>query len=231
MCLSPEVDFVAGTAIAAVGVATLTQVRHRRDLLVAALPLGFGLHQITEGFVWLGLRGQVSAGVGDAARDAYIIYAQAVLPMIVPLGFALMERDRHRRRLVWPLAALGLVVGLYLLWEVTQWPVFAEERDYCVAYSTHTTLEVPATVGYVLATCVPALLSSHRHLRWYGLANVAGLSIAWVVREEEFTSVWCLYAAVMSWLILLHFRRRRRGPPGTPDGASSAQREAGAPIR
>ncbi len=61
MCLSPEVDVIAGAAITGIGVATLLQVREKRDLIVAALPLGFGLHQLNEAFVWWGLRGQVSA--------------------------------------------------------------------------------------------------------------------------------------------------------------------------
>jgi hypothetical protein len=184
-----------------------------RDLVVAALPLGFGLHQFTEGFVWLGLRDQVSAGLGDAARDAYVVYAQAVLPIVVPLGFALLERDRRRRLLVWPFALLGLVTGLFLLWQVTQWPILAEERAHCVAYTTHTPYAIPSATAYVLAVCVPALLSTRRHLRWFGVLNVVGLAFAATMQEEEFTSVWCLYAAVMSWLILLHFRRERRGPP------------------
>jgi hypothetical protein len=219
MCLSPEVDFVAGTAIAAVGVATLTQVRRPRDLVIGALPLGFGLHQITEGFVWLGLRGQVSAGLGDAARDAYVIYAQAVLPMIVPLGFALLEPRRRRRLLVWPFALLGLLTGLFLLWQVTQWPILAEERAHCVAYTTHTPYAIPSATAYVLAVCAPALLSSRRYLRWFGVVNVLGLAFAATMQEEEFTSVWCLYAAVMSVLILVHFRRERRGSRGPEEDA------------
>ncbi|WP_210491669.1 DUF6629 family protein [Patulibacter sp. SYSU D01012] len=213
MCLSPEVDFVAGTAIAGVGVATLAAVRRPRDLLVAALPLGFGIHQFVEGFVWLGLRGQVAPAVGDAARDAYVIYAQAVLPMVVPLGFALLEPDRRRRRWVWPFALLGLLTGLYLLWQVTAWPVLAEERAHCVAYTTHTPYALPSATAYVLAVCVPALVSSQRHLRWFGVVNVVGLLGAATMQEEEFTSVWCLYAAVMSVLILVHFRRAGRDRP------------------
>lgn len=228
MCLSPEVDFVAGSAIAAVGVATLTQVRRPRDLVVGALPLGFGLHQITEGFVWLGLRGQVPAGLGDAARDAYVIYAQAVLPMIVPLGLALLEPDRRRRLLAWPFALLGLVTGLFLLWQVTAWPILAEERAHCVAYTTHTPYAIPSATAYVLAVCAPALISSRRHLRWFGVVNVVGLAFAATMQEEEFTSVWCLYAAVMSVLILVHFRHERRGDaPLAPGDAAARGSRAG----
>lgn len=216
MCLSPEVDFLAGPAIAAVGVATLSLVRRPRDLVIAALPLGFGLHQFVEGFVWLGLRGQVSPGVGDAARDAYVIYAQAILPMIVPLGFALLEPERRRRLLVWPFAILGLLTGLFLLWQVTQWPIVAQERAHCVAYTTHTPYAIPSATAYVLAVCAPALLSSRRYLRWFGVVNVVGLLAASTMQEEEFTSVWCLYAAVMSVLIYIHFRRERRAADGAP---------------
>jgi hypothetical protein len=85
VCFSPQADFIAGAAVASVGVETLRCVRARRELIVGALPLLFGLHQLVEGFVWLGLRGQVSRGVGDAAKEAYIVYAHAVLPAIVPL--------------------------------------------------------------------------------------------------------------------------------------------------
>lgn len=64
-------------------------------------------------------------------------------------------------------------------------------------------------VAYVIVTCGPALLSSRRYLRWFGLANLAGLSLAAIVRADELTSVWCVYAALASLLILEHFRRER----------------------
>lgn len=221
MCLSPEVDVIASAAISGLGVATLLQVRDKRDLIIGALPLGFGLHQLTEAFVWWGLRDQVSAGIGDAARDVYVGYAQVVLPIVVPIGFALLERDPKRRRFVWPFAALGLAVGLFLLWHLVGGGIVADERDHCVAYVTTTPHAIPSAVAYVLAVCAPALLSSRRHLRWFGLVNIVGITIASTMQEEEFTSVWCLYAAVMSWLIFLHFRAEakavsaRGAPPPT----------------
>src|SRR5476651_2056475 len=98
MCFSPEADFTAGVVIAGVGVETLRRVRARRELIVAALPLLFGIHQLVEGFVWLGLRGQVSTGLGDAAKEAYIVFAHAVLPIIVPVGFMLVEPNDRRAR-------------------------------------------------------------------------------------------------------------------------------------
>lgn len=209
MCFSPEADFVAGAVVAGVGVETLRRVRVGRELVVGALPLLFGFHQLVEGVVWLGLRGQVSSGLGDAAKEAYIVYAHAVLPAIVPLGFTLIEPDRSRRRLMWPLVYLGLLLGVYLLWQVTVYPVGAQPQARCINYTTHTPNDVLIGVLYVAVTCGPALMSSRRYLRWFGLISLVGVIAVALVRADELTSLWCLYAALISVLILEHFRRQR----------------------
>jgi hypothetical protein len=209
MCFSPEADFSGGAVIAGVGLVTLSQVRVRRELIVGALPLLFGLHQLVEGFVWLSLDGHVSRGLGSAAKEAYIVFAHAVLPIIVPVGFELIEPDRRRARRMWPLLALGLLLGLYLLWQVTFFPVGAFEDDHCIDYTTRTPNSVLIGLAYVLATCGPALASSRRYLRGFGAVAVIGVIAAAIVRVDELTSLWCVYVAVVSVLILVHFRRQR----------------------
>ena len=208
MCFSPEADFAAGVVVAGVGVETLRRVRAPRELIVGALPLLFGIHQLVEGFVWLGLRGQVSTGVGDAAKQVYIVYAHAVLPAIVPFGFVLLEPDRRRSRWMWPLVCLGVLLGVYLLWQVTAYPVGAKEEARCIDYTTHTPNDVLIGSLYVAATCGPALISSRRHLRWFGLVSIIGVIATALVRVDELTSLWCLYVAMVSVLILEHFRRQ-----------------------
>jgi hypothetical protein len=225
MCFSPEADFVAGTVVAGVGVETLRQVRVRRELIVGALPLLFGLHQLVEGFVWLGLRGQVPSGVGNAAKEAYIVYAHAILPAIVPLGFTLLEPDRARSRLMWPLVCLGLLLGVYLLWQITAYPVGAQPEARCIDYTTHTPNDVLIGVLYVAVTCGPALVSSRRYLRRFGLISLLGVIAVALVRADELTSLWCLYAALVSVFILEHFRRQRSSE-AQPDPVPSSVRTA-----
>jgi hypothetical protein len=209
MCFSPEADFTAGVVVAGVGVATLRRVRARRELIVGALPLLFGIHQLTEGFVWLGLRGQVSAGAGAAAKEAYIVYAHAVLPAIVPLGFTLLEPDPRRSRWMWPLVCLGVLLGVYLLWQVTAYPVGAQQEARCIDYTTHTPNNALIGVLYVVVTCGPALMSSRQYLRWFGMVSLVGVIATAIVRVDELTSLWCLYVAVVSLLIFEYFRRQR----------------------
>ncbi len=209
MCFSPEADFTAGIVVAGVGVETLRRVHAPRELIVGALPLLFGIHQLVEGLVWLGLRGQVSSGLGDAAKMVYIVYAHVILPVVVPSGFMLLEPDRRRSRWMWPLVCVGLAVGAYLLWQVTAYPVGAHEEARCIDYTTHTPNDVLIGLLYVVATCGPALMASRRYLRWFGLVSLIGVIATALVRVDELTSLWCLYVALVSVLILEYFRRER----------------------
>jgi hypothetical protein len=222
MCFSPAADFAAGPAVAAVGVLTLRRVRLRRELIIGSLPLLLGAHQFVEGFVWLGLRGQVSAGVAAAARETYIVFAHALVPAAVPIGFWLLELDRRRQRWLMPWALAGVLLGSYLLWQITAYPVGAHEQAHCIAYITHTPNDYLITTLYVAVTCAPALLSSRRYLRWFGLLNLGGVITTGIVRADELTSVWCLYAAFVSVLILEHFRRQRAAETRAPAIATTA---------
>ena len=216
MCLSPEADFAGGAVVAGVGAVTLRQVRAPRELIIGSLPLLLGAHQFVEGFVWLGLRSQVSSELAATARQAYIIFAHAALPALVPLGLTLLEPDRRRKCWLWPFAAVGALLGAYLFWEVTAYPVAAHEQGHCIDYVTHTPNDYAITALYVLVTCGPALISSRRHLRWFGLLNLLGVIATAIVRADELTSLWCLYAAFVSGLILAHFRHQRASETPLP---------------
>jgi hypothetical protein len=67
MCFCATVNFAGSAVLGVVGVAALLEVKHRRELLFAALPSLFALHQFTEGFVWLGLTHVLPAWVGQYA--------------------------------------------------------------------------------------------------------------------------------------------------------------------
>jgi hypothetical protein len=207
MCMSPAADFVAAGALAPIGVASLRTISRRDQLILGSLPMLFALHQFVEGFVWLGLQGHISAGLQDVAIRIYLLFAQVLLPVLVPLGLLVLEPDRARRRWMLLLLVLGVAVGVRLLWILSTHPVGAQPLDHVITYTTDVHLGYVEAVAYVAATCGPALLSTRRHLRWFGVANLAGLAAAASVRYGAVTSVWCLYAALVSSLILLHLRR------------------------
>ncbi len=86
MCFSATANFVGSGALAVAGVATLTKVKHRRELLFASLPVLFAVHQFIEGFVWLGLDGRLSPTVTHDMGAAFMLYAQGLLPFLLPLS-------------------------------------------------------------------------------------------------------------------------------------------------
>ena len=86
MCFSATANFVGSGVLAAIGAVTFTHVKHRRELLFAALPTLFAIHQFIEGFVWLGLDGILSPAVVRDMGAAYMLYAQGFLPFLLPLS-------------------------------------------------------------------------------------------------------------------------------------------------
>src|SRR3954451_954496 len=208
MCFSPEASFIAAGVLAPAGVATLRLARGRDELIIGVLPLLFACHQAVEGVVWLGLEGRVSGTVLEAAIRAYLVFAQVMLPVLVPVGLLLFERDARRRRWLVALVILGCAVSARLLWVITAHPIGARVLGHSIAYDSDVHFGYVVAVAYVAATCAPALLSSNSLMWRFGVANLAGLTLAVFIKYAAVTSVWCFYAALASCLIAVAIRRR-----------------------
>src|ERR1700722_21040195 len=122
MCFSAAANFVGSKALGAVGVVTLTKVKHRRELLFASLPTLFAVHQFIEGFVWLGLDGILSPAVTHNMGAAFVLYAQGLLPFLIPLSVVLFEPDMKGRNRMLPFLAVGTGTAVYMLWALIAFP-------------------------------------------------------------------------------------------------------------
>jgi hypothetical protein len=210
MCFSAEADFVSGAVVGAVGVATLAEVDDRRALPLAALPLAFAAHQLAEGVVWLGLEGKTSKPVFDAALQAYLLFAWVLLPIFIPFAIRLVEPVAWRRRSIGVLLVVGTIVGGYLFWSITSEAVTAHIDQHTIVYGGAGTHGGAFTLLYVIATCGAFLLSSHRRIVWFGVANLAAVALLAWYQSSALTSLWCLWAALASVLVYLHFASLRR---------------------
>lgn len=225
MCFSATADLVAAAAVAPVGVLALRRAPTRADLPLASLPMLFAVHQGIEALVWLGFDGRVSPAVQQAAIAAYLLIAQVVLPLLVPLGVRAIEPVAWRRRaLLAPLAA-GAGFAAYMALVMLDDGVGAYPAAHAVVYETDTRITLVAAGLYLAATLGAVLLTSRRALLWLGLVNLAGFIGAAIVRYESVTSVWCVYAALTSAVVLLHLEARRRevsaGSPQPPTSPSA----------
>ena len=213
MCFSATANFVGSGALAAIGVVTLTKVKHRNELLFAALPALFAVHQFIEGFVWLGLDGSLSPAVTHDMAAAYMLYAQGLLPFLLPLSVLLFEPDVKSRRRMLPFLVLGGATSLYILWALMAYPLQVYVRGNSIVYINEATNNTAAAVLYVIATCGSLFVSKVKPMIVFGAVNLAILLIVMAVKRYAFTSVWCAYAAIASLIILAYFWRSSRSRP------------------
>lgn len=213
VCFSATANFVGSGVLGTIGVVTLSRVKHRRELLFASLPTLFAVHQFMEGFVWLGLDGIMSAKVAHDAGAAFVLYAQGLLPFLIPLSVMLFEPTAARRRKMLPFAVLGLGLTLFMLWGLTAYPlqVYAERNS--IVYLNQATNQTWAAVLYVIATCGSLFFSGVEDMVIFGGANLGILLITMAVKRYAFTSVWCAYAAVASIIICVYFLRSGKHRP------------------
>ena len=213
MCFSATANFVGSGVLAGVGVATFTKVKHKRELLFAALPTLFAIHQFIEGFVWLGLDGILSPAVTHNMGAAFVLYAQGLLPFLLPLSVLLFEPDVKSRRRMTPFLAIGTGTALYMLWALVAYPLEIFVRGNSIVYINQGTNNTTLAVLYVIATCGSLFFSKVRDMVIFGAANLAILLTVMAVKRYAFTSLWCAYAAVASVIILAYFWKSRLHRP------------------
>ena len=205
MCFSATANFVGSGVLGAVGVVTLTKVKHRRELLFATLPTLFAIHQFIEGFVWLGLDGILSPVVARNMGAAFMLYAQGLLPLLLPLSVLLFEPDRKNRTRMLPFVVLGGATTLYILWALTAYPLDLYVKGNSIVCINPATNNTAVALLYVIATCGSLFFSKIRMMVVFGAANLAILLLVMEFKRYAFTSLWCAYAAVASVIILVYF--------------------------
>jgi hypothetical protein len=203
MCWSATVDLAVGGAVAAVGVACLTQLRRAGDLPLAALPLLLGAHQMIESAVWRDPSGAA------CARTAWAVIALPALPVLVPLGVLLAVRPPARRRVA-PLFGVGVVTAAGLGAGLAAAAVTADVRGHTLGYGIGLPAAPLLIAGYLLATVGSLLVSGDRVLRLLGLVVAVGAALCGTLWRLEFISTWCLFAAVVSVMLLWWVRKRKR---------------------
>jgi hypothetical protein len=207
VCFSAAANFIGSGVLGAVGVVTFTRVKHRRELLFAALPTLFAVHQFIEGFVWLGLDGILSPAVTHDMGAAFMLYAQGLLPFLLPLSVLLFEPGVKNRKRMLPFLALGAATALYILWALTAYPLQVYLLGNSIVYINRATNHTAVAILYVIATCGSLFFSKVRAMIIFGAANLTILLAVMEFKRYAFTSLWCAYAAVASVIILVYFWR------------------------
>jgi hypothetical protein len=213
MCFSAAANFVGSGVLGAIGVVTLTRVKHKRELLFASLPTLFAVHQFIEGFVWLGLDGILSPKVTHNMGAAFMLYAQGLLPFLLPLSVLLFESDMRSRKRMVPFLVIGALTALFVLCALIAYPTQIFIQRHSIVYINPVTNNTIVALLYIVATCGSLLFSKVKDMVIFGIANLAILLVVMAIKRYAFTSVWCAYASVASVIILAYFWRSHKSRP------------------
>ncbi len=204
-------DLVVGTALLPIAALSLREVRSPRELPFASLPAIFAAHQFLEVVVWADLDGGVPHWLAQLAMRGYLFIAWPLLPTYLPFAVMMLEPRSTRFRSA-PFLALGLVVSAYLAFVVLANPVRVIRHPHGLEYVTVVAHPLLWATLYIVAVIGSPLMSGYRSVVAFGLVNLVGLILVAVFYVQSFASLWCVFAAASSLLMLVHMYRRRRLP-------------------
>ena len=114
-----------------------------------------------------------------------------------------------------PNATLTFVYSLFshVLWPIyiVQFPVTARVLEKHIAYESPHFYIVAVMLLYLTATCASSLFSSNRVMQVFGALSLATFMAAYAIHVATFFSVWCFFAAILSFIIYYYFRQARTG--------------------
>lgn len=207
-------DLTAGMLVTGLGVDALSHVTKREQRPLAALPLLFGIHQLTETVVWWHVEGQASAQASAVAVFVYLLIALGIVPLLVPYAFLRLRLTPPS--VGWLCLAAGVAAMCFDMWGMGNGPMTAHQDGHHLAYD----LTVPySQIGlplYVIATCLPAIIGRSHLIRLFGVVNLIVVSILAALAQSGVISLWCVWAALTSFLICVYLRRQSRPQSKAP---------------
>lgn len=220
MCFSAVASFVAGAALLVVGTITVRRTRRRVEVPFALIPVLFGIQQVIEGALWLTFPDKAPL-LNSVLTQVYSLFSHVLWPTYVPIAILLLEPTLWRRRVMLAIALVGAAVGLYLLYFLVSLPIVSQVEGQHISYVSPHFFAVAVMILYVLSTCISMLFSSHPAVRLFGVAAFVAFVAAYAFYAAWLISVWCFFAAALSFIVLLYFPRPRDRhavlQPSSPD--------------
>lgn len=206
MCFSAQSSFLAGVTLVMISLASVHRVRTARQLRLLPLaltPLLFGMQQLLEGTLWLGLlafpRNETLYAIG---LHGFIWFALFWWPTWLPFALAWAETNLLFKRVMYILSCAGALLGVYLTWP----PYAAEIVHNHIAYTT-SHASITGLLLYLIVGIVPFFISSIPFMWLVGLFAYLSLLATIIVYFAWTTSIWCFFVALISSSIYVLIRR------------------------
>ncbi|MEO9256957.1 MAG: DUF6629 family protein [Crocinitomicaceae bacterium] len=205
MCFSATASFSAGVVLTVIGVASIKKTNHKSQLMFASIPLIFGVQQLAEGLLWISLPNPDLINTHKFAAIIYLIFAQIVWPIWVPIAILKLEKSATRKTIQRIFVGAGILVGSYLAYCLIIFPLEAKIIGHHIAYFQHYPLSIKPfiMVLYASATVVPFLFSHIKRMWIFGVSILISYIVTVIFYEQYTLSVWCFFSSIISISIYL----------------------------
>jgi len=203
MCFSAGASFTASSVLAVIGVASVSKAKAPSQILFTSIPFLFAFQQLVEGYLWIELTVPTHTSEVKIATNIFLTFAQVVWPIWIPLGIALVERNKTRKKLLLIVTGIGLVVsisrGYYFLFHTAHASIAGHHVSYDIDGSA-TLIGIGSTL-YFIVTVFPSFISSVKKMWVVGFLILFSFLISKFYFDQYLISVWCFFAALVSFLI------------------------------
>ncbi len=224
MCFSATASFSAGAVLLGLGTLTLKSASRPREMPFAAIPLLFGIQQLSEGVIWLTFRYEAPQ-LNVVMTYVYSFFSHVLWPVYVPVAVLVMEPVGWRRRALLVFVVAGVTVAAYLLYFLVAFPIVSRPTGQHIEYVSPHFFAAAAMTLYLMSTTFSPILSTHRMVKVFGVLALLSFAAAYFFYAIWFISVWCFFAALLSAIVYLHFvlcRAQRSGAPTREPAKASA---------
>ena len=220
MCFSATASFGASAVMGAIGIIAVAKAKTNPQRLFATIPLIFAVQQLTEGLLWLSLKNADMASWQPILTYIYLVFAMAVWPLWVPLTIRLLEKDARSKKIMNVLVGIGAFVAICVVLVLSLFPVRVM-TPICLScpFSSTSSLNqhlhyrftfplIPKgligtfTVLYIMATIISPFISTIKKMKWLGFVFLASYLFAVILYNGFVVSVWCFFAALLSFVVL-----------------------------
>ena len=198
------------------GAASIARATQSSTRLFAAIPLLFGLQQFAEGIVWATMNAPAHVALHEVAVVCFLALALVIWPLWAPLALWHIEPRGIRRRIQRSFFILGVIIAVVAAHLLLRWEPFAVVAGRSIDYQ-HAKMGVAIPdfvllLAFAIPTVASFLVSTATMVRTIGMTLAVSLVLAFLIKQEALTSVWCFFAAVLSVMIFVAVTRMDRSP-------------------
>jgi hypothetical protein len=202
MCFSATASLGASALLTGSGIIAIKKMKAPKMIAFAAVPILFGLQQLSEGVLWLTYTQPSIASWQHLSIYSFLLFAKVIWPIWIPFSIWLMEPDKGKKKLLAYLMVLGGIGSIYLAFCLFAYDVSATIEERHINYQ----MQIPQLglhrVLYLLGAAVPFFISSLKFMKLLGGALILSLVLSYIFYFKQLISVWCFFAALLSALVV-----------------------------